>query len=309
MVLKELIKKTKESIDPHDLIEREIGKTIKNKVCCPFHGEDTPSFHVYEDHYKCYGCGWRGDIIDLIAALHNFSTRQAVDYLSGTGIEPTRRPYDKPRRRTTDAPGLDPEVVTRCAAKMTPAHNAVWHEWRISTRSLQKFGVGWTGKRYLFPWYYRGALVAAKLRRCEVHTPELEPKYISLKGSRFIAPFNIDRVFSDRPDVLLIVEAEKDVLAAARLGLVAISVPANGFKKEWAEMLYGVLRVIAICDNDEGGERNADHLNKTLRRAEIVYPPNRYASDGTFIKDFSDAYKYHNEIGLDWLASILGYAV
>ena len=313
-VLSELIRDVKANIDPLDLAEREIGNAKKDggvfKIHCPFHEERTPSFVVYQDHYHCFGsCGFHGDIIDLVAALHNFNTRQAVEYLSGTGIEPAKRPYDKPRKRREDTPGLDPAIVKQSQSRMEPDHNAVWHEWRISTRTLQKFGVGWTGKRYLFPWYYRGALVAANLLRCEVFSPELEPKYISKTGSRYIAPFNIDRAFSDQPDVLLLCEAEKDVLAAAGLGLTAISVPANGFKKEWAEMLYGVRRVVAICDNDKGGEANADHLKKHLRRAEIAYPPNMYASDGTFIKDFSDAYKYQNEIGLDWLGSILGYAL
>ncbi|MFT9091880.1 MAG: CHC2 zinc finger domain-containing protein, partial [Gluconacetobacter sp.] len=27
------------------------------KACCPFHGEKTPSFYVYDDHYNCFGCG------------------------------------------------------------------------------------------------------------------------------------------------------------------------------------------------------------------------------------------------------------
>jgi DNA primase len=30
---------------------------------CPFHREKTPSFHVYPDHFHCYGCGAHGDAI------------------------------------------------------------------------------------------------------------------------------------------------------------------------------------------------------------------------------------------------------
>ena len=37
------------------------------KGCCPFHGEKTPSFYVYEDgHYHCFGCGAHGDAISFV---------------------------------------------------------------------------------------------------------------------------------------------------------------------------------------------------------------------------------------------------
>ena len=37
------------------------------KGCCPFHGEKTPSFYVYEDgHYHCFGCGAHGDAIGFV---------------------------------------------------------------------------------------------------------------------------------------------------------------------------------------------------------------------------------------------------
>lgn len=33
---------------------------------CPFHVEQTPSFHVFLDHFKCFGCGVHGDHYDWI---------------------------------------------------------------------------------------------------------------------------------------------------------------------------------------------------------------------------------------------------
>jgi hypothetical protein len=40
---------------------------VNRKVHCPFHAEDTPSCHVYEDgHYHCFGCGAHGDAIDWL---------------------------------------------------------------------------------------------------------------------------------------------------------------------------------------------------------------------------------------------------
>lgn len=37
--------------------------------CCPFHGEKTPSFHLYQQRYHCFGCDAHGDVMDLVAAL------------------------------------------------------------------------------------------------------------------------------------------------------------------------------------------------------------------------------------------------
>jgi DNA primase len=45
------------------------GRTWKG--CCPFHGEKTPSFHVYSEdkHFKCYGCGEYGDVFKFLQKL------------------------------------------------------------------------------------------------------------------------------------------------------------------------------------------------------------------------------------------------
>ncbi|MFN3288338.1 MAG: CHC2 zinc finger domain-containing protein, partial [Sphingomonadaceae bacterium] len=50
-----------------------VGRTVKlvragrdAKGCCPFHQEKTPSFHVFEDHYHCFGCGAHGSAIDWL---------------------------------------------------------------------------------------------------------------------------------------------------------------------------------------------------------------------------------------------------
>ena len=40
------------------------------KGLCPFHGEKTPSFHVYDKGlFKCYGCGVGGDLFAIVPEL------------------------------------------------------------------------------------------------------------------------------------------------------------------------------------------------------------------------------------------------
>src|ERR1700733_6981848 len=66
-----------------------IGKTVKltrsgreTKGCCPFHGEKTPSFYVYDDHYHCFGCGEHGDVITFVMKSTGASFMEAVEDLA-----------------------------------------------------------------------------------------------------------------------------------------------------------------------------------------------------------------------------------
>jgi DNA primase len=52
---------------------------------CPFHGEKTPSFHVYGDKgfFKCYGCGVGGDVIKFVELFDKVPFPDAVRQLAG----------------------------------------------------------------------------------------------------------------------------------------------------------------------------------------------------------------------------------
>ena len=50
---------------------------------CPFHGEKTPSFYVYDDHYHCFGCGEHGDAIGFVMQSQGAGFMEAVEQLAG----------------------------------------------------------------------------------------------------------------------------------------------------------------------------------------------------------------------------------
>ncbi|QNT77269.1 DNA primase [Entomobacter blattae] len=52
------------------------------KACCPFHGEKTPSFYVYEDHFHCYGCGAHGDVISFVMQSEGRNFAESVESLA-----------------------------------------------------------------------------------------------------------------------------------------------------------------------------------------------------------------------------------
>ena len=49
---------------------------------CLFHEERTPSMKLYDNHFHCYGCGERGDIITLTEKIFSISPYAAAQKLS-----------------------------------------------------------------------------------------------------------------------------------------------------------------------------------------------------------------------------------
>ncbi|MBN1604723.1 MAG: hypothetical protein JW915_24150 [Chitinispirillaceae bacterium] len=83
---KKEIDKLKSAVD----IKRVIGQFItleragnEYKGCCPFHQEDTPSFHVNEEKqtYHCFGCDAGGDVITFVQKFKGLSFRDAISWL------------------------------------------------------------------------------------------------------------------------------------------------------------------------------------------------------------------------------------
>ena len=52
------------------------------KGCCPFHGEKTPSFYVYDDHFHCFGCGAHGDAVSFVMQMDGTPFPDAVASLA-----------------------------------------------------------------------------------------------------------------------------------------------------------------------------------------------------------------------------------
>jgi DNA primase len=85
---------------------RRSGTTWKG--LCPFHGEKTPSFHVYDKgFFKCYGCGAGGDVIKFVELYDKVSFPEAVRQLAqraGLPVpEPESTPHDADDQRDRES--------------------------------------------------------------------------------------------------------------------------------------------------------------------------------------------------------------
>ena len=60
-------------------------------TCCPFHHDRHPSLKLNEDYFFCFGCGAKGDVIDLVARMFELSGYEAAQRLAadfGISTEP-----------------------------------------------------------------------------------------------------------------------------------------------------------------------------------------------------------------------------
>ena len=132
------------------------------KGCCPFHGEKTPSFYVYEDgHYHCFGCGAHGDAISFVMQSEGAGFMEAVERLATeAGLE-----VPKPSPEAAEAERRRHDLALRPGSRRRPATSADCSCRRAATRSTTSsaaasrrrrsaaFGLGWSGEG-------RGALAA-----------------------------------------------------------------------------------------------------------------------------------------------------
>jgi DNA primase len=155
------------------LIQRKtrLTKSGRNwKGCCPFHGEKSPSFYVYDDHFHCFGCGAHGDAISFVMRAEGQAFPEAVERLAAeAGLQiPKATPEAAAReRRARDLHGVleAVEAAFRRRLRQPEGAEALAYLKRrgLTEDTIDRFGLGWSGAG-------RGA-IAAELKP-EGITPE-----------------------------------------------------------------------------------------------------------------------------------------
>jgi DNA primase len=131
------------------------------KACCPFHGEKTPSFYVFEDgHYHCFGCGAHGDAIGFVMQSEGAAFMEAVERLAAeAGLEVPRPSFEAAeaeRKRVDLAAVLEAAQASYHRRLFLPEgrHALAYLQTRgLSEQTIRRFGLGWSGEG-------RGALAA-----------------------------------------------------------------------------------------------------------------------------------------------------
>lgn len=149
------LEELRQRIPLHSIISRKVKVARSGrhwKACCPFHGEKTPSFYIYDDHFHCYGCGVHGDVISFVMQNEGRTFNEAVSELASlAGLEvPEQTPQQKQRQ----------EKQHNLYELMAVAHEYYLSEFRtpkaktardyllnrgITAQTIRHFGLCWSG--------------------------------------------------------------------------------------------------------------------------------------------------------------------
>jgi DNA primase len=139
----------------HALIGRKtrVAKSGRNwKACCPFHGEKTPSFYVYDDHFHCFGCGAHGDAISFVMRAEGASFPEAVERLAAeAGMQvPKATPEAAAReRRAQDLYGVLEAASAAFQRRLRLPEGAEGLAYLrrrgLKEETIAVFGLGWSG--------------------------------------------------------------------------------------------------------------------------------------------------------------------
>ena len=146
------------------------GKSWKG--CCPFHGEKSPSFYVYDDGYHCFGCGAHGDAIGFVMNTDGAGFIEAVERLAGeAGLEvPKASPAAvEAERERLDLTGVLDLAAASFARRLFEREGrealAYLRGRGLTDETIHRFGLGWSGDG-------RGGLTA-ELGRADIEPPRL----------------------------------------------------------------------------------------------------------------------------------------
>lgn len=261
-----------------------------NKVRCPFHAENSPSLHIYSDHWHCFGCGRGGDYADLLGYFRfgggytgeGSQLFEVLDMIAGLGVTPlsdeereqrARRKAQEDAQRATARDAL--YLITQEArGQLSEEHLEICRGWGISEKWARGAGLGYDGERITIPAVFRGVIYSVKRRRMPWQGDEVGPKYLSAKGSAW-ALYNADLLLK-APRQVIICEDEKSALALCSQGAWAIaSTGGAGFwgaqkAGEWSKWLGSVQELVFWRDSDDPGLKCALDFRRLFPRAGIV---------------------------------------
>ena len=147
MIKKESIENLKNHLDVVDVVSQfiELKKSGANfKACCPFHGEETPSFVISptKQIYHCFGCGVGGDSVKFVMEYEKLSYPETIEKLAS--MYNFTLEYENSTEKKQDTKII--EEVNKYYQKLFVNNNIVKeyvHNRGISEFSIEKFEIGY----------------------------------------------------------------------------------------------------------------------------------------------------------------------
>lgn len=266
--------------------------------CCPFHSENTPSFHIYQDqHYHCFGCGAHGDIFTYLMETEGLSFPDAVEKLAAQ----YHIPLDSDSASDTHREWLSEEEyqANRFEKALTESDEAAatrqyLQERGVSPETQKLFHLGYAharaiefknGKRQPSP--FRNRLIIPLCDRSgkpiglagrTLTKTTNAPKYInsaeseSFKKGNMLYGFHLlQRTAKDNQRILL-VEGYFDVIMLYQFGFRnAVAGMGTALTEAQASLLASLkMPVTILYDGDKAGQKATERAIPTLLKAGIL---------------------------------------
>ncbi len=238
---------------------------------CPFHADSEPSLKVYPDdnHWHCYGCGKRGDVIDYVGhELYN------------GGWDPGDRDKFKAVLRVL---GVDAKTCDRGVGGNVPDNDtaplqqspgctieAYSDKIKVPVPFLQSLGCSqmfhshYNCECVRIPHHNQDGTVAAVLFRIAL-TGDSKKWKSGCKATLY----GLDRLHLARAaGYLVLVEGQSDCHTLWYHNIPALGLPGagNGWDKLTLELLQGIEAVYVLLEPDTGGETVLSKLRVAVWR-------------------------------------------
>lgn len=307
------LEELKRGLRASDIVPRFTGYPSGTAmVKCPSlsHGAQSgksPPCHVDYDLnvFFCHSCGAGGSMIDLVgyALMDNYNPDRdvwwAAEKIASEGIRPHSDHQRRAHARKNPEKLVDfslerclewrnnlecePETISWLEARGCKG----WRDFFIGYTATDPSLPSWAHHKITIPHIYRDRVWAVKLRKAPNNSAD-GPKYVSLKGSRYSAPYNADALLR-APRILVIVETELDAVAVQSItGIPCVAFPAGLSEKSGAAFLLTLVfseHIILIPDNDAAGRKLVEILIRLVPRIQIFWLDEDCKDPGEYIAD------------------------
>lgn len=215
------------------------------KVVCPFHDDHEPSMAIYPDgHVYCYGCGFRGHVLDAAIGLLGMRAGILTDHRELVHVPPPG--YVDPGEEIPYDPSHPALKGVRCSWRFLASYGAI-----LRRRALE----------IPFMWM-NGEVSREKQYR-------IRPgKYMFPAGFRVSQGIGI--LGEGTPRVA--VEGLLDALRLIELGFrgTCLVTFGTGLSVRKIEILKEFAPIYLMMDNDDAGRRASDELCKNISPVAVV---------------------------------------
>ncbi len=283
--------KAKWSMD--ELVEALIGDPVPydRKIPSPFNeADETPSCHIYDDHFYDYSTGRYGDVVDMVKMLKRCTVERAVQILEEEADELGLKPVE--RVKVEKPPFVVPELGwwTGLLSVLIDGPNDFYNYSTGKNGPLE--GVS---NDILGLLAFSGRIARTHARALAIiHTDPTHAKIIGIKyrhgdgkktsepGSDFSSFLYQPLAYATYRPCCVITEGETDSWAwlSQRPNDHVYSLPsgAQSWKDKFLQQLQGYEKIYLAFDNDDAGKRATDKVTSAIGwgRAEHVQIPKFY---------------------------------